>query len=111
MQGRLMGKRYHAAFFLDHYDEAHVCDYLLAMDMENEPVQGYDSSWAAGYGDYTLRVDLSTLRRLPWLEKTVMCMYDIFDHHGNEVPYAPRTMLKKVIALLKDEFGLTAKMV
>ncbi|KAI9033508.1 glutamine synthetase [Hyaloraphidium curvatum] len=111
MQGRLMGKRYHAAYFLDHHDEAHMCDYLLSMDIENEPVQGYaDSSWDSGYGDYTVKPDLATIRRMPWLEATCMVLCDIYDHHGHEVEYSPRAMLKKMVKTLKDEFGLTAKM-
>ena len=67
MQGRLMGKRFHAQFFVDGgYDETHCCNYLLTVDMEMNTVQGYkSSSWETGYGDYTLKPDLSTLRRLP----------------------------------------------
>jgi hypothetical protein len=35
MQGRLMGKRFHAQFFVDGgYEETHCCNYLLAVDME-----------------------------------------------------------------------------
>ena len=35
MQGRLMGKRFHAAFFLESgHHETHSCNYLLATDME-----------------------------------------------------------------------------
>lgn len=80
-------------------------------DIENEPVPGYaDSSWEAGYGDYTVIPDLTTIRRLPWLEKTVLVICDIHDHHGHEVPYSPRAMLKQSVRQLKEEFGLTAMM-
>ena len=42
MQGRLMGKRVHAEFFLDDSLEHGVeaCNYLLALDMEMEPRPG-----------------------------------------------------------------------
>ena len=52
MQGRLLGKRVTGHFFLDHAVEAfHVCDYLLAVDME--PVPGYKAAcWELGYGDF-----------------------------------------------------------
>ena len=70
MQGRLMGKRFHAAFFLKGgIEETHACNYLLATDMEMHTVEGYRAtSWEAGYGDYAMVPDLSTLRRVPWLE-------------------------------------------
>ena len=60
VQGRLMGKRYTGHFFLESgVKEAHTCDYLLAIDMEIEPVPGYKaSSWARGYGDFVLKPDL-----------------------------------------------------
>lgn len=42
MQGRLVGKRFHAEFFLNGaYEETHGCDYLLANDIDMEPVPGY----------------------------------------------------------------------
>ena len=54
MQGRLMGKRFLAAHFVNGgHEETHGCNYLLATDIEMTTVQGYRStSWAAGYGDY-----------------------------------------------------------
>ena len=79
MQGRLMGKRFHAKFFLDSaVDETHSCSYLLATDMEMETVDGYKAtSWEAGYGDYIMKPDLSTLRLTPWLEGTAMVLCDV----------------------------------
>ncbi len=67
MQGRLMGKRFQAEYFVESaYEETHSCNYLLATDMEMETVSGYKStSWEAGYGDYVMKPDLSTLRRIP----------------------------------------------
>ena len=64
MQGRLMGKRFQAEFFLESaHAETHACNYLLATDFEMETVPGYKAtSWAAGYGDYVMRPDLATLR-------------------------------------------------
>ncbi|MEM9148739.1 MAG: glutamine synthetase family protein [Pseudomonadota bacterium] len=110
MQGRLMGKRFQAEFFLDSaHAETHGCNYLLATDIEMETVPGYAAtSWEKGYGDYTLRPDLSTLRRTPWLEGTALVLCDVFDHHGHdEIAHAPRTVLKHQIARLADR-GLSA---
>lgn len=100
MQGRLMGKRFHAAHFLENHEETHCCNYLLATDIEMNTVQGYRStSWAAGYGDYVMKPDLSTLRRMPWAPGTAFCMVDLYDHHTHElVPHAPRSVLRRQIA-------------
>ena len=70
MQGRLQGKRLTAGHFLDEVAEhgAEGCNYLLAVDVEMTPVDGYEmSSWERGYGDFSMRPDLSTLRPVPWL--------------------------------------------
>ena len=112
MQGRLMGKRFHAQFFVDSaWEETHSCNYLLATDMEMETVSGYKStSWEAGYGDYTMKPDLSTLRRIPWLEGTALVLCDMLDHHTHkEVPHSPRAILKRQIARL-EAMGLKAFM-
>ena len=101
MQGRLMGKRFHVSNFLESsYAETHGCNYLLATDIEMTTVQGYKAtSWAAGYGDYAHRPDLSTLRRVPWLPGTAMVMCDVQDHHDPvDIPHAPRAVLKAQIA-------------
>ena len=77
MQGRLMGKRVQAEFFLDDVVEHGVegCNYLLALEMEMDPVPGYEmASWERGYGDFRLRPDFATLRRLPWLEGTALVL-------------------------------------
>ena len=70
MQGRLMGKRFHARNFVRHaVHGTHCCDYLLATDLEMSTPSGYaSSSWERGYGDYALHPDLSTFRAVPWLE-------------------------------------------
>ena len=104
MQGRLMGKRFHAQYFIDGaHEETHSCNYLLATDMEMETVPGYKStSWAAGYGDYTMKPDLATLRKLPWLEGTALVLCDVLDHHTHaEVPHSPRAVLKKQVKRLE----------
>jgi glutamine synthetase len=101
MQGRLMGKRFHAAFFVDGgHTETHCCNYLLAVDMEMNPVPGYKSAgWAQGYGDYALRPDMSTLRRIPWLPATALVLGDLVDHHtGADIAISPRAILKAQVA-------------
>ena len=101
MQARLMGKRFHAAAFLEMAEgETHCCNYLLATDLEMATPDGYAStSWAAGYGDYTMKPDLSTIRPVPWLDATAMVLCEVLDHHTHApVPFAPREVLKRQIA-------------
>jgi len=101
MQGRLMGKRFHAAFFVDGgHKETHCCNYLLAVDMEMNTVPGYkSSSWEKGYGDYVLRPDMATLRLIPWLPGTALVLGDLLDHHSHEeVEVSPRAILKRQVA-------------
>src|ERR1700675_4710377 len=66
MQGRLVGKREHAEFFLSDSVEHGLegCNYLLGLDMEMDPQPGYAmASWERGYGDFHLLPDMATLRR------------------------------------------------
>jgi glutamine synthetase len=96
MQGRLMGKRLHAAFFLEDSLEHGVegCNYLLALEMEMDPVPGYEiASWERGYGDFRLVPDLTTLRRIPWLEGTALALADVVWHDGSPVGPSPRQVL------------------
>lgn len=105
MQGRLMGKRFHAKHFVaSAWEETHCCNYLLATDLEMATPDGYAStSWEGGYGDYVMKPDLSTLRPMPWLEGTVMVLCDVLDHHTHkEIPHSPRAILKKQIQRLAD---------
>ncbi|HUN10914.1 MAG TPA: glutamine synthetase, partial [Rhabdaerophilum sp.] len=104
MQGRLIGKRFHGEFFVNGgHEETHACDYLLADDIDMEPVPGYKAaSWEKGYGDFVLKPDMSTLRRLPWLPGTAMVLCDVQDHHHHDIPHSPRAMLKKQIARLAE---------
>jgi glutamine synthetase len=80
MQGRLMGKRVTGHYFLDHVEQdgIHACAYLLTVDVEMEPLPGFRlASWDTGYQDFRAVPDHSTLRRIPWLEKTAMILCDL----------------------------------
>ena len=98
MQGRLLGKRLHRDFFLEQVDHGHGtegCNYLLALDMEMDPVPGYEiASWERGYGDFELVPDLGTLRRIPWLEATAMVQCDVMWADGSPVRPSPRQVLR-----------------
>jgi glutamine synthetase len=97
MQGRLLGKREEANFFLEetagHGLEG--CNYLLALDMEMDPQPGYAmASWERGYGDFHLLPDLATLRRVPWLEGTALVLCDVAWEDGSPVVASPRQVLR-----------------
>jgi len=110
MQGRLIGKRVTGHFFLESvFEETHACNYLLTVDIEMEPVPGYESaSWEQGFGDFTIKPDLNTLRRIPWLPGTALVLGDTTDHHGKMIPVAPRSVLRKQIDRLSEK-GWVAK--
>ena len=102
LQGRFMGKRVLPDFFLEEIlgeEGLHACLYLLAIDMEMEPLPGYKyASWETGYGDFRMVPDVSTLRVCPWLEKTAMVICDIADEEdGSPVQVSPRQILKEQI--------------
>jgi glutamine synthetase len=110
MQGRLVGKRCSARYFLDdvlrHGTEA--CNYLLAVDVDQNTVGGYAmSSWDSGYGDFVLRPDYKTLRMIPWQDRTAMVQCDVTWHDGAPVKPSPRQVLQAQLARL-DEHGLKA---
>ena len=111
LYGRLVGKRFVADFFLDSIDDGtHVCDYLLTVDMEMEPVPGYAfASWEQGYGDVHLVPDLATLRRAAWTDRTAIVLCDVVDEAAEvAVAEAPRSVLRRQIERLA-EHGLVAK--
>ncbi|MGV8881861.1 MAG: glutamine synthetase family protein [Rhodoglobus sp.] len=110
MQGRLVGKRASARLFLEELAEhgAECCNYLLAVDVENNTVDGYAiSSWDRGYGDMAMMPDLATLRHTPWLPGTVMVTADLTYLDGTPVNPDPRQILKRQLARL-EKLGLTS---
>src|SRR6187431_1228110 len=110
MQGRLLGKRLHAEFFVDEMDAGHPvegCNYLLALEMEMDPVPGYEiASWEQGYGDFAVTPDMGTLRRIPWLEGTALVLGDVGWHDGSPVRPSPRQVLRAQIERA-EKLGLT----
>jgi glutamine synthetase len=101
LQGRLVGKRVTGRFFLDEVADhgTENCDYLIATDMDDNPVPGYRfASYDLGYGDMQARPDWSTVRVLPWIPKTALVMCDL--HHvdsGEPIEVAPRQVLRRQV--------------
>jgi glutamine synthetase len=110
MQGRLVGKRVAARFFLDEVAEhgAECCNYLLAVDVDMTTVGGYAmSNWHTGYGDMVMVPDLTTLRLIPWLPGTALVIADVAWHDGGPVEPAPRRVLRRQLDRLQGR-GLRA---
>jgi glutamine synthetase len=109
MQGRLFGKRIQVEYFLDEVTGHGVegCDYLLALDMEMEPLPGYEmANWEEGYGDFGIQPDMGTLRRIPWLDRTALVLCDVVNHDGSPVVASPRQVLIAVYERAQ-EMGFT----
>ncbi len=105
MQGRLQGKRLTARYFLEEVvpHAAEACNYLLAVDVEMRPVEGYAmSSWERGYGDLVMRPDLATLRLTPWRPGTALVLCDVEWFDGTPVEPSPRQVLKRQVARLAE---------
>ena len=110
MQGRLQGKRLTATHFLEEVVEhdAEGCNYLLAVDVEMNTVEGYAmSSWERGYGDFVFKPDMDTLRRVPWQEGTALVTCDLVWEDGSPVVASPRQVLKRQLERLSER-GLEA---
>ncbi|MHA3022543.1 glutamine synthetase family protein [Mycobacterium sp. BMJ-28] len=110
MQGRLTGKRVSARLFVEEVAAhgAECCNYLLAVDVDMNTVDGYTvSSWETGYGDMVMTADFSTLRLLPWLPGTALVIADLSWTDGRPVVQAPRSILRKQLDRLADR-GLAA---
>jgi glutamine synthetase len=105
MQGRLVGKRISARLFVDDViaHGAECCNYLLAVDVDMNTVDGYAmSSWEAGYGDMVMTPDFSTLRLVPWQPATALVMADLGWHDGSPVVPAPRSILRAQLDRLAE---------
>lgn len=105
--GRLVGKRIDADYFLEEVicRGFHACDYLLAVDMEMEPVPGYAfTSWETGYGDFRVLPDERTLRVASWLPRTAFVLCDLFEEERDvPVTIAPRSILRRQLERAANE--------
>ncbi|RNI18990.1 glutamine synthetase family protein [Flexivirga caeni] len=98
MQGRLQGKRFHAQHFLDHVaaDGTEGCDYLLAVDVDMNTVEGYPTSgWDKGYGDMEFVIDWDTARRVAHQPATAMVQCDLVWPDHQPVVASPRGILRR----------------
>ena len=98
LQGRPVGKRVTGAFFLEHvlHHGIEVCDYLLACDVDMEPLPGYRfANWETGYGDLNAVIDPQTVRPLPWIPGSALVLCDLLTLAGEPVEVSPRRILRR----------------
>ncbi len=103
--GRLLGKRLVGKYFLDQCAAGgtHGCNYLLTVNLEMDPLEGFKlASWDQGYGDFEMRVDLSSLRLLPWQKTSAMVICDLYREDGQLVDEAPRSVLRRQLLRLEN---------
>jgi glutamine synthetase len=103
LQGRLLGKRvtghYTVEHLLDGGGSIEACNYLLAVDVDMTVLPGFEyANWERGYGDFRCVPDWSTLRLVPWLEKTALVLCDLAEEDGEPVAVSPREILRRQVA-------------
>jgi glutamine synthetase len=109
--GRLIGKRVTAHYFLDYVSKGgtHSCNYLLTLNMEMEPLNGFKlANWDKGFGDFEMRPDMGTLRLLPWQPGAAIVICDLYHHGGGPVEEAPRSVLRRQLEALQKK-GMVCK--
>jgi glutamine synthetase len=106
-QGRLFGKRLTADYMLElQPDGSFASVAALAEDIRMSVVEGLSFGGPeTGFHDILLRPDYSTARLLPWYERTALVLADILDREREELPTAPRSVLKTQLRLAY-EMGL-----
>ena len=103
LQGRLVGKRITGHYWAEQMqgglEPVHACNYLLAVDVDMNPLTGYQfANWEQGYGDVAVQPDLTTIRRIPWLDSTVLVLADVVDENtGAPVEVSPRRILQRQV--------------
>ncbi len=103
-QGRPVGRQLPLRRFLnDPLAGVEVSSYALVYDLAGIPLQ--DSPFAGaqtGYHDIRLKPDLGTLRPYPGVTATAICLADLVDADGQEIRFAPRTMLNRQVQAARD---------
>jgi len=110
--GRLLGKRMTLEHFLEHTMSAGMfaCNYILTIDIDMNPLPGFKlASWDQGYGDFHIRLDVRSLRLLPWHKKTAIVLADVLHADGSPVEESPRRVLARQVEKVAEK-GLVSCM-
>lgn len=104
IDGVLRGKFMHIDKFMSAADGGFgFCDVVFGWDIADECYDHVDyTGWHTGYPDAEARLDLTTMRHVPWMDDVPFFLADFVDAEGNGLPICPRALLRKVIAKAKD---------
>jgi len=98
IDGVLRGKLISTEKFLNGLQEGYgFCDVIFGWDSsdvcyDNVQVTG----WHSGYPDKFCRIDLSTMRTIPWQDGTTFFLADFTQPDGSSVAACPRSLLKRI---------------
>ena len=98
IDGVLRGKVISKQKLLDTIDSGiGFCDVVFGWDSND---QAYDNvaltGWHSGYPDKQVRIDLSTMRNIPWQDNIPFFIADFSNATGNDLPSCSRSLLKRI---------------
>ena len=101
IDGVLRGKVISRQKFMDGLTDGYgFCDVVWGWDAADAPYDnGQTTGWHTGYPDATLRIDPTTMRRIPWEADMPFFLAD-FSHAdpAKDLPACPRSLLKRIAA-------------
>lgn len=77
-----------------------------SMGMSSAADSPADESGLTGVGEIRLIPDVTTRKKIPWMERQEMVLADMHLRPGEPWEYCPREALRRVLKVLKDEFDL-----
>ena len=85
------------------------CDVLFGWDLHDALYEGSSFTGEdSGYPDLLARVDLDTLRFIPWEPSVALFVIDFHQSDGQPLPVGPRQVLRRVIERAR-EMGFTVR--
>ena len=74
------------------------CDVIFGWDASDVAYDNVSyTGWHTGYPDAPARIDLSTIRKIPWENDVPFFLGEIIDSQGNAAYVCPRQLVRKVI--------------
>ncbi|QJW89800.1 glutamine synthetase [Spirosoma taeanense] len=104
IDGVLRGKVIHRQKFLDGLTDGYgFCDVVWGWDSADTPYDnGQLTGWHSGYPDAPVRLDLTTLRQIPWENNIPFFLADFSRPDGNDLAACPRSLLKRIAAQCRE---------
>lgn len=79
------------------------CDVIFGWDIADALYDNVSiTGWHTGYPDVHARIDLSSLRMVPWEPGTAFFLLDLYDNHGNPLAVSPRQVLQRAVQLAEQ---------